>query len=172
VISAPVRSSELPAQALLEVYQRPGHYVDCYVCAVARAVTLADFVTAFYTSAVFWPERVLLHALLARPSTKQQIEQFARAESNVLAAWTVEARASDQVLLADMLGRTKSWLMVAATGSTASPRTQLYFGSAVVPARRAGADHATLSPVVGALLPLHKLYSRALLHAACRGLSR
>lgn len=172
MISVPVRASELPAQALLEVYQRPGHYVDCYVCEVARAITLADFVTAFYTSAVFWPERVLLQFLLARPSTKQQIEQFARGQSNSLAAWTVEARAADQVLLADILGRTKSWLMVAATGSTAAPRTQLYFGSAVLPARRVGADHASLIPVVGALLPLHKLYSRALLLAACRGLSR
>lgn len=65
---------------------------------------------------------------LARPSTQRQIEQFAREQSNSLAAWTVEARTADQVLLADMLGRTKSWLMVAAAGSTASPLTRLYFG--------------------------------------------
>ena len=83
------------------------------------------------------------------------------ASSTSFAAWTVEGRAPDQLLLADFMGRTKSWLMIA---SLRRIPHALYFGRAVVPARlQVGqTDAGTHIRLVG----FHKLYSRILLAAA------
>ena len=86
------------------------------------------------------------------------------------AAWTVEARGTDQLLLCDFQGRTRSWLMV--TPGEHGHSTRLYFGSAVV----ARVDRRTGRSRMGwgfhALLGFHRLYSRALLRAAQRRLQR
>lgn len=82
-----------------------------------------------------------------------------RGERDSFAAWTVEARARNQVLLRDFTGRTCSWLMVA--DADPGPGTRLYFGSVVF----------ALSPVHAKLLGFHRLYSRLLLRAAARRLA-
>ncbi|APW43663.1 hypothetical protein [Rhodoferax saidenbachensis] len=163
---------ELPQEALLRRYQREGAYADCYATDVTGQVSHAAFVEAFYTTWLFKVEAQLLAWLVAKPSTNAQARQLATGATDAFAAWTVEARAVDQLLLCDFQGRTRSWLMVAAHPDAATAGTRLYFGSAVVPSQRAGDSKPRLGPVFGLLLGFHKLYSRALLSAAKRRLAR
>jgi hypothetical protein len=154
-----------PSDSLLAPYGSDGGYADCFTCEVDGIVPHAAFVEAFYTTKLFKLERLILRWLLRRPSTDAQAGQLARAEIEAFAAWTVEARAPDQLLLCDIAGRTRSWLSVAA-GSSAQ-RTRLLFGSAVVPMRNADTGEARMGWGFRALLGFHTLYSRALLRAAC-----
>ena len=167
-----IHSCELPADALLNRYSGPGAFVDCYVAEIARAISHAEFVEAFYTTAVFKLERLILRLLVSRPSTDAEAQQLAQRKRDSFAAWSVEARATNQLLLSDFTGRTKSWLMVAAPQNAGSPGTRLFFGSAVVPAHSAGAGRTSLGFVFTALLGFHKLYSRILLRSAVSRLSR
>lgn len=165
-----VRRCELPASALLHRYSDSGGYVDSYVAEIARTVSHAEFVEAFYTTWIFKLERLILR-LVSRPSTDLQAKQLAQGNLSSFAAWSVEARAPDQLLLADFMGRTKSWLMVAASQDARSPGTRLYFGSAVVPVRDRTTGRTSLGFVFNALSGFHKLYSRVLLDAARARLS-
>lgn len=155
----------LPAESLLQRYADSGAYADCYTTELAGAISHAAFVEAFYTSRVFKLERLILR-LAARPSTDLQARQLADGTRDLFAAWSVEGRGANQLLLSDFTGRTRSWLMVEAAASGASPRTRLYFGSAVVPHLRRSDGRASLGFVFNALLGFHKLYSRVLLRAA------
>jgi hypothetical protein len=168
-----IRPCELPSDALLSRYLASGAYADCYATEVARPVSHAEFVEAFYTTVVFKLERLILRVFASRPSTDVQAGQLARGELSSFAGWSVEARSPNQVLLADFTGRTRSWLMVAvAPDHRQSSGTRLFFGSAVVPRRSAKTGGATLGPFFNALLGFHKLYSRVLLRAARSQLSR
>jgi hypothetical protein len=153
----------LPEHALLARYAGGGGYADCYATELPGNFTQAEFVTAFYTTWLFKLERVILKWLVAKPSTDQQAEELARGGRASFAAWTVEASAPNQLLLRDVLGNTRSWLMV-------EPRhdggvTRLYFGSAVVP-RQGAAGKRRMGLRFRALLGFHRRYSRALLAAA------
>lgn len=130
----------------------------------------AEFVETFYTGRLFKLERWLLRVFLSRPSTDLQAQQLALGEVNEFAAWRVEARATDQLLMSDIGGRTRSWLMVAP--SDVPGHTRLYFGSAVVPAVNPVTGKSSLGFGFTALLGFHKLYSRALLSAAAARLAR
>jgi len=168
-----IRRSELPQLALLRKYRDGVAYTDCYVTAIAASVSLLVFVEAFYTTPLFKVERVLLRWFASCPSTDAEARQLAEGTDSVFAAWRVEARTTDQLLLADMSGRTRSWLMVAPDpGAAAGARTQLYFGSAVVPAGNRRAGGGTLGFPFDALIGFHKLYSRLLLRSAHARLSR
>ena len=153
---------DLPPGALLRRYQDSGAYADCYTVEVPRRVSHAEYVEAFYTTFVFKTERVLLSWLVSKPSTDTQAARLARGEVDSFAAWTVEARAAEQLLMADYVGRTKSWLMIAPSGDAA---TRLYFGSAVVPVHDESGQ-PRMGRSYSALLGFHKLYSRVLLQAA------
>lgn len=166
-----IQSCDLPADALLKRYANSGAFTDCYVAEIAATVSHADFVEAFYTTAVFKLERLILRLLVSFPSTDAEVRQLAQGKRDSFAAWSVEARATNQLLLSDFRGRTKSWLMVASPG-TEGPGTRLYFGSAVVPVRSAGTGRASLGFVFTSLLGFHKLYSRILLKSAISRLSR
>lgn len=160
-----IQAGELPQDALLQKYKQQGDYTDCYFTEVPRNISYAEYVEAFYTTWLFKVERAILSLLVSKPSTDLQAELLAAGEADNFAAWSVEGRAPDQLLMCDFQGRTRSWLMsVPGEGST-SPGTRLYFGSAVV---------ADVDPVSGrrsfgfmfhALLGFHRLYSRALLNA-------
>lgn len=127
---------------------------------------------AFYTTAVFRAERLVLRLLASRPSTDLQAKQLAAGERDEFAAWQVEARGDGQLLLADFRGQTRSWLMVDMMRDGGGERTRLYFGSAVLASHRADGAAATLSPGYRVLLGFHRLYSRILLGAARRRLLR
>lgn len=164
-----IQRCPLPPQALLARYAGAA-YTDCYAADVARPVSHAEYVEAFYTGGLFRIERLLIGLFLARPSTDDEVKQLAAGGTADFAAWRVEDRAADQLLLCDLGGRTRSWLMVSPQGTEQG--TRLYFGSAVVPV----ASRSTGKPAMGflfkALLGFHKLYSRALLGAARARLAR
>ena len=172
-LSAPmpsIKASPLPTCALLAAYRDRGAYTDCYITTLDRPLTLAAYVDAFYTTPLFKLERFVLAAIARRPSTDLQVRQLATGERDSFAAWRVEAREADQILLADMTGRTRSWLMVAPAGDGDS--TQLHFGSAVLPVADTATGPRRMGLVFRALLGFHKLYARALLWSACRRLTR
>lgn len=162
----PVRPCELPDSALLREYREGESYTDCYVTEVAGVVSCLVFVEAFYTTALFKTERALLAFLLARPSTDAQARQLAQGDISGFAAWRVEGRDADQLLLGDETGRTKSWLMVAPVDCPGTQRTRLYFGSAVVGQVDARTGKRRLGLAFQALLGFHRMYSRLLLGAA------
>ncbi len=100
------------------------------------------------------------------PSTADQANQLAAGALVTFAAWHVEARSEDQLLMCDFQRRTRSWLMAVPLTARTGPRTKLYFGSAVVPVKNSRTGHLTLEPVFTALLVFHRIYSRVLLHSA------
>jgi hypothetical protein len=158
-----IHPTDLPPSALLRKYVDEGAYTDCYATELPKAVTHPQYVEAFYTTAVFKLERLILRWLVAKPSTDADARRLACAETSSFAAWSVEDRTPDQVLMCDYLRRTRSWLMVAP--SQTGIGTRLYFGSAVVPVRTKSGP-PTLGFRFNALLGFHKLYSRVLLSAA------
>jgi len=163
---------ELPAEALLSRYVRDGAYTDCYATIVPGTVTHAQYVQSFYTGFVFRLERFLLAAFARRPSTDSDVAELAAGTRDVFAAWDVEARARDQLLLRDFTGRTRSWLMVQDAGSPGAPQTRLLFGSAVTAIIDKATGERSLGRRFSALLGFHKLYSRVLLSAARRRVLR
>ena len=155
----------LPAHALHAKYAVPGGYVDCFVTDIARPVTHAEFVAAFYTTWLFKLERFVLTWIVAKESTDEEARELARGERTSFAAWTVEARAENQLLVCDFQGKTRSWFMVTPVpGETAG--TRLLFGTAIVPVTDPKTGEQRLSTGFRALLGFHKAYSRALLGAA------
>lgn len=171
--SANIRPCELPPGALLARYREAGAYADCYVAEVGYAVTQAEYVEAFYTTAAFKLERWLLGRLAARPSTDAQASELATGQRTSFAAWSVEGRSANQLLLCDLQGRTRSWLMSAPDVRGRAAGTRLYFGSAVVPlSKRGGAGRPRMGFAFRALLGFHKAYSRVLLRAAVARLAR
>jgi len=168
-----IRPCALPEGALLRKYRERGTYTDCYATEVAWPVSRAEFVEAFYTTAVFKIERGILKWLAAKPSTDMEARQLASGALDAFAAWRVEGGAPDQLLLRDFSGRTRSWLMVLPIeNDDGSASTRLYFGSAVVPVVSGEAGQASLGFAFGALMGFHKLYSRVLLNAASARLAR
>jgi hypothetical protein len=161
-----IRAAEVPAGSLLSRYVVAGAYADCYVTDLSVVVSHARFVEAFYTTALFKLERLLLGILGSPPSTDAQARELARGERPSFAAWSVEARASNELLV--RAGRTRSWFMVATSEREQRSATRLYFGSAVVPQR----GRSGLGALFGVLLGFHKLYSRALLLSARTRLAR
>lgn len=161
-----IHAAPLPDHALLAGYTRAGAYTDCYATDVARHVSHAEFVTAFYTTPTFKLERLILKWAIAKPSTDAQAAQLAKGDIDAFAAWRVEQRGEDQLLLSDLYGRTKSWLMVASSGAANGASTRLYFGSAVVPRMDKETGKPTLGRGFAALLGFHRIYSRVLLGAA------
>jgi hypothetical protein len=164
-----IRRTELPPGALLATYRERGAFTDGYVTTLDRPIALAAYVDAFYTTPLFKLERRILAAFARRPSTDLQARQLATGLLDSFAAWRVEARQADQILLADLTGRTRSWLMVAPADGGG---TQLYFGSAVVPLADPATGQRRMGLAFRALLGFHTLYSRALLFSARRKLTR
>lgn len=156
----------VPASSLLARHAGAGGYADCYCTEIDGSFSHAEFVEAFYTTALFRVERLILRLAVSRPSTDAEARQLARGERDQFAAWSVSARDLNQLLLADFSGRTCSWLMTEAADSGDVARTRLYFGSAVLPRRDAATGRGSLGFVFKALLGFHQLYSRALLAAA------
>ncbi|HTE41110.1 MAG TPA: hypothetical protein VK629_09775, partial [Steroidobacteraceae bacterium] len=99
------------------------------------------------TTRLFKLERLILKWAVAKPSIDDQARQVAAGDRDDFAAWTVEQRADDQLLMCDLSNRTRSWFMV---GSIPGG-TRLHFGSAVVPVRDPKSGRATLGGVFTAL---------------------
>lgn len=156
-----VTARDLPPGTVMQGYRDSGDYTDCFVAIVAGRVSQARFVEAFYTSRLFRLERLVLALLVAKPSTDDDARRLAIGEAETFAAWRVEARAPDQILLCDYQSLTRSWLMTAQGPDGEPPTTRLLFGTVVAPRRREGARR-----VFSALGGLHRVYARALLRSA------
>lgn len=156
----------LPENALLGAYRAGGAYTDCYTVDVPGEVSPARYVAAFYTSAPFRLERLILKWAVDRPSTDDEAVALASGRRDDFSAWRVEERSVNQLLLCDYRGSTRSWLMVAPVVTQEGPATRLYFGSAVVPSRNAGGDKTATGWMFRVLLGFHRIYSRVLLAAA------
>lgn len=161
-----IKSCALPDGALLGSYNHNGVYTDCYVTEVPGSIALAGYVTAFYTTPVFKLERIILKWIFSRPSTDTDAIQVAEGLTDRFAAWQVEGRGEQQLLLTDFKGRTRSWFMVVPLDSPGGKSTALYFGSAVVPYQESATGEPRLGAGFRALLGFHKLYSVVLLFAA------
>ena len=162
----PISSCQLPPGALLDLNVREGAYADCYVTEIAASISLAQYVEAFYTTNIFAVEQFLLGVFLSKPSNDAQARQLATGSIDNFAAWRVEARASNQLLLTDFTGRTRSWLMVAPHELSADTLTRLYFGSAVGAVTNRKTGGKSMGSAFHALLGFHRLYSRILLSSA------
>jgi hypothetical protein len=166
-----VRLCKLPSESLLRECRAQGAYLDCYYLDIERHVSLSEFVVAFYTSGPFRVERTILKLALGKPSTDQEAGQLGRGEVDTFAIWKVEKRTSNQILLKELTGRTKSWLMVLCSESTSAPLlTRLFFGSAVIPKELAGSNSKGMGAAFHSLFWFHKLYSQVLLASALRKL--
>ena len=156
----------LPENALLNKYVRPGVHTDCYRTEVIGAVTHREFVGSFYTTLLFKLERIILKWAVSKPSSDNQAIQLADGNTDTFAAWYVEDRCENQLLMCDYQGRTRSWLMVAPIEIGGIKKTRLFFGSAVTPVRNANTGKSSLGFVFSMLLGFHKLYSVLLLRSA------
>ena len=160
--------SHLPGSSLLIPYRDAKAYTDSYCIDLPFTVDLPRYIEAFYTTPLFKLERLILALLVARPSTDTQAAQLARGDVTRFAAWTVEARTADQIVMCDFMSKTRSWLMVVPDTTTGT--TQLYFGSAITPAHIRHNGKAWLGLGFHLLLPFHRVYSKALLWSAARRL--
>lgn len=151
-----------PEDSLIHRYTlAEAHYTDAFVTDAPEGADLVAFIAAFYTTPVFKAERFVLR-LAGAASTDAEALALAQGTRESFAAWKVEGRSPDDILLMDKSGRTMSWLCVR--------HGKLWFGSVVVPVRHRG--KLTLGPVFQTLLVAHKLYSRVLLSAAAGQLRR
>ena len=167
-----VEACELPEKSLLSGYRDDGAYTDCYATEINVAVSLRQFVAAFYTTRLFKFERLILKWAVSKSSTDDEAHVLAEGKSEAFAAWDVETRQNDQIVLSDYQGRTRSWLMCATFSGGDGIGTRLFFGSAFVPVRKTGPGVRRMGAPFFALVPFHRLYSRALLLSAKRRLSR
>jgi hypothetical protein len=166
-----VQHYDVPPESMLRAYHGGTGFADCYVVTVPGIISQARFVEAFYTSPLFKVERTGLRYFAARPGSDADARDLAEGRVDTFSAWRVEGRSASELLLADFTGRTRSWLMAlpAADAKTNdSPQTRLYFGSAVVPRSRKGAQAPDMGWLFHSLLGFHRLYSRLLLSAARR----
>lgn len=165
----PIQKCPIPPNSLLATYAKDGHYVDCFCTEIAGRISFADFIFAFYTTTLFKLERWILTWLVSRPSTDEEARELAEAGRATFAAWSLEARRENEVLMCDLFGRTRSWLMIIPMDDS---RTTLYFGSAVVPVRNPQTGKLSLGCIYRSLLGFHKIYSVLLLFSASRRLER
>lgn len=163
-----IHTSPAPTNALIHKYtSMPGAYTDSYDTDLPRQITFPEYIRAFYTTPLFKLERLILR-LVRKPSTDEEARGLADGERDSFAAWTVEARAENQILMCDFAGSTRSWLMTIPIENG----TRLYFGSVVVPHRMSKDGRPSLGIFFQALLGFHKVYSVLLLRSAWSRLLR
>lgn len=149
-----IHTSPAPANALIHKYtSMPGAYADSYFTEIQKQISFPEYLFAFYTTPLFKAERVILKLFVRKPSTDDDARGLADGLRDSFAAWTVEARVEDQILMCDFAGSTRSWLM----NVPIENGTRLYFGSVVVPHRTSKSGKPSLGFFFKALLGFHKI---------------
>jgi len=143
-----VAHTDLLEASLLSAYRAARAYTDAFTVDVPGAVML------------------VLSTLVAKPSRDAEAQSLADGQGTRFAAWTVEAREADEIVMCDFLKKTRSWLRV----EPQPTGTRLWFGSAVVPEHILPDGRVRLGAGFDQLIPVHRFYSRALLSAAARRL--
>jgi len=160
-----IQKIPIPSDSLLKKYTSiAGAYTDCYATGMARNVSFPEFIFAFYTTPLFRLERLILALTVFKPSADMEARQIADGTTDKFAAWIMEDRTENEILLCDFVRRTRSWLMAEQNETN----TQLYFGSAVVPKM----GETSLEFGYRALLGFHQVYSVLLLWSAKAKLER
>lgn len=157
-----IEKCPVPPQSFLSKYSLDGSYADCYRTEVQGQIPLNEFVFSFYTTSLFKVEAFILAHSVKRPSSDDQARELTDGTRNEFAAWKVEGRNENELLMCDISGRTRSWFMTQYLDS----HTQLYFGSAVVPKKDKITGKASLGFIFAVLLGFHKIYSILLLYFA------
>ena len=165
--STKVKQTELPPESLLNRYKESKDFTDCYRIDLEQKIDFKDYVYAFYTSWLFKLERFVLKWLVNKPSTDEGVQLLALGEVKKFAAWSVEARAENQLLLCDYQGQTRSWLRVIEQDDGV---TSIYFGSAVVYKRDNKGRTIEFNQVFKFISLFHHIYSKALLSCAAKKL--
>ena len=161
-----IEKCRVPENVILARYRITGAYTDCYATEISGSIPLAEFIFAFYTTSLFKLERLILKWTVSKPSMDAQARQLANGEIESFAAWHVEDRNENELMMCDFPGRTRSWLMIVPVDTASDTRTRLYFGSAVVPIRNSKTGEPSLGLIFQALLEFHKVYSSLLLYSA------
>lgn len=161
-----IESCPLPHNALLATYQRNGAYTDCFKTEISCEISHSDYVCAFYTTSIFKLERIILKWAVSRPSSDAEAVLLAEGKTDTFAAWSVEKRCVNQLLMCDFQQRTRSWLMTESVESEEGIRTRLHFGSAVIPVKNIKTGKSSLGTGFRALLWFHQIYSVVLLRSA------
>ncbi|MEO0487904.1 MAG: hypothetical protein AAF092_18555 [Pseudomonadota bacterium] len=152
-----VQRVPVPADALLAAYCGDGNHVDAYQLSVSEPVALPDYIRAFFQTGIFRLERWILAVAAGASSSDYQIEDLAKGQGDRMAAWRVEARGDQEILLAVEGSPIRTWL-----GVVSGPSPALLFGSAVL------AYKGRVPFAARALMPFHAVYSRVLLASAGR----
>lgn len=100
------------------------------------------------------------------------MSDLVKGERDQFAAWSVEERADNQLLMCDFMNQTRSWFMVAPASDADQVTTRLFFGTAVVPLPSSTNKTPSIGFMFQATLGFHKFYSVALLAAAKARLKR
>ncbi len=172
-----VKPGPVPESCLLKTYRggaKPeawGRYCDYFSVRIERAVTLQEFIYAFYTTPVFKLERFLIRVFAKLPSTDEQARQLAAGSLARFAAWTVAERTESQLLLADIREQTRSWLAVSVVNTGGAAQTLLQFGSGIA-SRPSDSGESSIGSGFKWLLRFHLLYSKVLLRSAKRRLEK
>ncbi|MEH6450534.1 MAG: hypothetical protein V7765_17820 [Oleispira sp.] len=166
-----VIATELPSDALSTSYQEQGAFVDCYYMDIAKDISLEQYIQAFYTTTLFKLERSLLSLATFKRTKDVEAVELSLGKSDQYSIWTVEGRESNQIMLRDFTGNTRSWLMVQKPNEN-QMGTRLYFGSVVVPKSVSKNGQGSFGVLFHLLDKFHEVYSRALLNAAYRKLLR
>jgi len=157
--------------SLLASYAENG-YADSYCTELPGHISMEDYVFSFYTTALFKLERFILTWTVLKSSTDLQAKELINGKTDKFAAWTIEARKDNELLMCDMLKQTRSWFMVNHTGTSDAPRTQLYFGTGIALTTRGKIVKTSIGLFFILMLPFHKLYSVFLLLFAKLSLAR
>src|ERR1700722_11159530 len=104
-----ITQESAPEDALLKTYrggvhpERWGGYGDCFSVRVEGAVSLQDFVFAFYTSPLFRIERWLLRAFIGAPSSDRGARALAGGSAASVGPGEVGDRTPAKLLICDRL---------------------------------------------------------------------
>ena len=158
-----IEKCAVPVNTMLDKYLMNGAYADCYMTEISGPISFSEFIFSFYTTPLFKIERLILKLTVSKPSTDDQTRQLADSKINKFAAWHVENRSENEMLMCDFLGRTQSWFKVTPVSET---RTQLYFGSAISSSQNPKTGKLSLGFGYKALLGFHQIYSMLLLYSA------
>jgi len=100
-----VSDAPLPDGSLIAPFgEMEGHYTDAFRVRVAGDVDLAALIGAFYRTPLFRAERFVLRIAARAPSTDAELDALASGAAERFAAWSVEARRDDEILLSDQSG--------------------------------------------------------------------
>ena len=158
-----IKKCPVPADTMLGKYSVNGAYTDCYTTKISGSISFPEFIFSFYTTPLFKVERLILKFTVSKPSTDAEARQLADSKIDKFAAWHVEGRNENELLMCDFLERTRSWFKLIPVSQT---RTQLYFGSAVSSSQNSKTGKLSLGFGFRTLLGFHQIYSMLLLHSA------